>query len=553
MVPAILIYLLKANIALTLFFLAYRFGLRRLTFYTLNRTFLLVGIVFSSLFPFIGIDAFVNKHETLSGGVMTYVPDLSNWRAPAPVFTVWNVLVYIFWIGVSVMAIRFFIQLFSLWKIHRQSQRGEVANIRVQLLQQPVNPFSFFRHIYINPSLHQPEELPAILRHEIVHVQQWHSVDVLLGELNNIFYWFNPGAWLMKTAIRENLEFITDRYLLRQGVDKTAYQYNLIKVSGIPYATAIANNFNFSHLKNRIIMMNSKKSSGYQLVRYLILGVLVGGLVLSLNYSKASTALHFIQQRDTVPQPPPPPPAPLPPPPPPPPGHTKHLKGKAPAPLPAPTPPPAPPPAPAQAFVTSYTTNVDAVVTPVFVVDGQVMDKESMDANVYPDQIEAINVMKGNSVTDDMVAQYGNKAKNGVVFVQLKGGATNGFSGTSNSGKGSSTSVGGAKTASFSGVATNGNGKVNSITIVGNKKEPFSGKVFVDGKLMVTKEALNISPDNIESITILKGNAITLPGGGTTKDNVMMITTKSPDAKNKDTKFQTATLLCDTIHIQHVR
>mgnify|MGYP001546317765 CR=1 FL=1 len=180
----------------------------------------------------------------------------------------------------------------------------------MQLLKQPVNPFSFFRNIYINPSLHQPEELPAILRHERVHVRQWHSADVVLGELNNIFYWFNPGAWLMKTAIRENLEFITDRYLLQQGVDKTAYQYNLIKVSGIPYATAIANNFNFSHLKNRIIMMNSKRSSGYQLVRYLVWGVLVGGTVLSLNDTKAPSVVKAVSVADTVPPPPPPPPPP---------------------------------------------------------------------------------------------------------------------------------------------------------------------------------------------------------------------------------------------------
>lgn len=315
MVPAILIYLLKANIALTLFFLAYRFGLRRLTFYTGNRVFLLTGIAFSSLFPLVPIDAFVNNHEVLAGTVMTYIPDLAAWKAPTPVFTIWTLLVYIFWTGVSVMTIRFSIQLFSLWKIHRSSHHSEIDHTPVQVLQQPVNPFSFFRKIYINPSLHQPDELPAILRHEMVHVGQWHSVDVLLGELNNIFYWFNPGAWLMKTAIRENLEFITDRYLLKQGIDKTTYQYNLIKVSGIPYATAIANNFNFSHLKNRIIMMNSKKSSRYQVARYLVLGLLVGGTVLSLNYTKATSVIPFAHAKDTVP--PPPPPSPKTPPPPP--------------------------------------------------------------------------------------------------------------------------------------------------------------------------------------------------------------------------------------------
>ena len=114
MAPAILIYLLKANIALTLFFLAYRLGLRRLTFYTLNRLFLLCGIAFSSLFPFVSIDAFISKHEVLVDGVLVYVPDFDAWKSPAPAFTVWTALVWVFWIGVSVMAIRFCIQLVSL-------------------------------------------------------------------------------------------------------------------------------------------------------------------------------------------------------------------------------------------------------------------------------------------------------------------------------------------------------------------------------------------------------------------------------------------------------
>jgi TonB-dependent SusC/RagA subfamily outer membrane receptor len=477
MVPAILIYLLKANIALTMFFLAYRFGLRRLTFYTLNRLFLLIGIAFSSLFPFIPIDAFVNKHEVIAGTVLTYIPDFSAWQAPAPAFTVWTALVYVFWTGVSVMTIRFGIQLFSLWKIHRLSKRGKIDDIPVQLLQQPVNPFSFFRHIYINPSLHQPEELPAILHHEKVHVQQWHTADALLGEVNNIFYWFNPGAWLMKTAIRENLEFITDRYLLRQGVDKTSYQYNLIKVSGIPYATAIANNFNFSHLKKRIIMMNSKRSSHYQLLRYGVLGALVGGLVLSLNYTKASTALHFSSVTDTIPAA----------------KATKKL------------PPPKintnvkfPPPVIKKAKVTPATRSSANVITissgndPVYVVDGKVATKAAMEA-IDPTYIEAINVVKNPS--PELKAQMGEGADNGIIFVKLK-------------------------QRNIIGVSVGPGG----VTGKSSGNEPL---VVVDGVVRPKDKPINdIPPETIESITVLKDKSATALYGDAGSNGVVLVTTK---------------------------
>ncbi|NML41602.1 M56 family metallopeptidase [Chitinophaga sp. G-6-1-13] len=436
MVPAILIYLLKANVALTLFFLAYWLGLRRLTFYTLNRVFLLSGIVCSSLFPLVSVNTFVERHETIAGGI-AYLPDLSALTAPAEQFSVWTLLVYLFWTGVAVMTIRLAVQLFSLWKIHRRSSPATVDGVPVRAVKQQVNPFSFFRHIYINPALHQPEERQGILCHEKVHVQQWHSADVVLGELNNIFYWFNPGAWLMKTAIRENLEFITDRYLLIQGVDKKAYQYSLIKVSGIPYATAIANNFNFSHLKNRIIMMNRKQSSTIQLGRYVALGVLVGGMVLSLNYSRASASpqqepkpatgqpaaaaapQHVALMKtdsgiavtiapDAMSDKPTATPA------------AKNTAPKAnnnPAPAPQPNAAPAPVPAPQAGSV--FTLRNGTGPEPIYLLNDRLITRAEM-GNIIPNDIESVSVFKGNGISEEMIAEYGEDARNGIIAIYTK-------------------------------------------------------------------------------------------------------------------------------------
>lgn len=424
--PALLIYLLKANIALTLFFLAYRWGLRRLTFYVLNRFFLLTGIVCSSIFPLVNVNELLERHHEISE-VVAYVPDLSALQAqPDPGFTIWHLLVYIFWTGVAVMSIRFMVQLSALWRIHRKSQPGTLQKHPVKLLGSRINPFSFFRHIYINPSLHQPSELDAILRHELVHVKEWHTVDVLTAELNNIFYWFNPGAWLMKTAIRENLEFITDRRMLQQGADPKAYQYNLIKVSGIPYATAIANNFNFSHLKNRIKMMNQKRSAKYNLLRYLVLGCVVVIALLSLNFSRAAFYGKQISiVADTVPPPPTPvapekpskklpiaPPVPeapgevpVPPPPPPPPVKSDGQ----------PTPPPPPPPAPSKVVVLDALSPADLAKQPLYFVDG-VNKGHTMPSELKPEDIESMHVWKDEKA----IQRYGENARNGVIQIFTK-------------------------------------------------------------------------------------------------------------------------------------
>jgi bla regulator protein BlaR1 len=108
-----------------------------------------------------------------------------------------------------------------------------------------------------------------------------------LAELSSIFYWFNPGVWLMKKAVRENIEFITDRKILNKGIDTKAYQYSLVNVSFNATTPGIVNHFNISTIKKRIIMMNAKRSSRVNLTRYAFVVPAVA-LLLVFSFSKAA-------------------------------------------------------------------------------------------------------------------------------------------------------------------------------------------------------------------------------------------------------------------------
>jgi hypothetical protein len=151
-------------------------------------------------------------------------------------------------------------------------------------------PFSFWRSIYVNPARHEPADLKSILLHEQVHVNQWHTADILLAELSSIFYWFNPGIWLIKKAVRENIEFITDRKILKNGIDSKTYQYSLVNVSFNNTQPGIVNHFNISTIKKRIIMMNAKRSSKLNLTRYAFVVPAVMALLLVFSISKADFA-----------------------------------------------------------------------------------------------------------------------------------------------------------------------------------------------------------------------------------------------------------------------
>ncbi|MBF9253333.1 hypothetical protein I2I11_08520 [Pontibacter sp. 172403-2] len=271
--PALLLYLLKVNAALALFYVAYHFILRRLTFYHLNRLFLVFSIMFSTLYPFIDFTGLLNRHQALANAYTVTVPAwVSATVIPdqGPVFDYWQIPVFLFWIGAMVMAFRLLIQFISLFQIHSSSVPARHKGVSFRKIESITQAFSFWQTIYLNPEQHKHDETESILRHEQVHIQGWHTLDVLLAELSTVFYWFNPGVWLLKKAIKENLEFIADQKVVKAGADRKQYQYLLLKVTATP-EPQIANQFNFPSLKRRIAMMNKKQSSLLQVARYAVL------------------------------------------------------------------------------------------------------------------------------------------------------------------------------------------------------------------------------------------------------------------------------------------
>lgn len=292
--PDFIIILLKINLVLILFAAAYYLILRRLTFYVINRVFLVFGILFSTLYPFIDLtDFFHNQNQQ----IVAFVPELNQKVATMVpldfISNYWLWISMLFYVGVLIMAVRLVIQFVSLYRMHKKSSPGSIADFEVRILDEPVSPFSFWQTVYINPTLHKEKELQTILTHEQIHVKEWHSLDIILAELSVVFYWFNPGVWLMKRAVKENLEYITDEKILKKGIDKKDYQYSLLDASNLIPAVEIVNNFNLADLKKRIKMMNVKRSSKLTLSRYMLVLPVLLLTTLAFTVSKKDIKKHL--------------------------------------------------------------------------------------------------------------------------------------------------------------------------------------------------------------------------------------------------------------------
>lgn len=274
--PFLLTYILKLSVSLALVFLFYYFILRKLTFYRHNRWYLLGYTLLSFFIPLINISPVLEKNNWADSRVLTWIPALQQPAGNAPAvaattgFSTWNILLIIIVAGMLIMLIRLLVQLWSFRRLMKKAVPLEGAGMQVYQVDAPIIPFSFGNSIFINNRLHSEVELREIIRHEFVHVKQKHSLDIIWAELLCLFCWFNPFAWLLKNAIRQNLEFIADHQVLEKGANKKEYQYLLLKVTG-NRQYSIATQFNFSSLKKRIVMMNKAKSAKRQLGRLLFL------------------------------------------------------------------------------------------------------------------------------------------------------------------------------------------------------------------------------------------------------------------------------------------
>ena len=133
-------------------------------------------------------------------------------------------------------------------------------------------PCSFGNNIFINPAKYDWETYNQVLLHEKIHIEQKHTLDLLLAEMVLIFQWFNPFAWVWRKELESNLEFFTDNKLIQQdAVEKESYQLSLLKVAAPHFPLSLTTNYNQSLLKKRILMMNVKKSNVHTIWKYFFL------------------------------------------------------------------------------------------------------------------------------------------------------------------------------------------------------------------------------------------------------------------------------------------
>ena len=292
------IYLLKVNAGIALFYAFYKLFCQRDTFFLWRRFALLSFLGISFLYPLFDIQDWVMEQPAIYelADYYTVLMNTEEVTATAPMAyeapqrpDLLTLCTYLYYIGVLVMSLRFIIQLVSICRIRWKGQVAYLNGQRIISLPSEFNPFSFFGWIFLYLPQLEEDSREEILMHEQTHARQWHSVDVIVSELANIICWFNPFSWLLKGEIRLNLEYLADNQVAKTMEDSKQYQYHLLGLAHTHSKTGLYNNFNVSQIKNRIIMMNKKRTRTAGRIKYALFAPLAAALLIASNISCTST------------------------------------------------------------------------------------------------------------------------------------------------------------------------------------------------------------------------------------------------------------------------
>ena len=289
-------YFLQSVLIAGGFLAVYHIFLKRDTLFTENRLFLLSGLILAFTFPLIKIQRtiMVSKPVFIQTGentIQTTTNTINN-----SIYSLENILFTLYIVVCMGLLIKFIIRLIALKKLSRTAHIRRETPFLHMVTEKRISPFSFFNYIFYNPRLFEPNELKTVLEHEKVHARQYHTLDILLLEILKILFWFNPVLWLYKSAIKQNLEYLADRYAIAEAENKKSYQYLMLKQAVDKQEYSLTNSFYNSLIKKRIVMLNQNQSKKINVLKTLMVAPLLGFFLVSFNIEET----YLFQDSESV-------------------------------------------------------------------------------------------------------------------------------------------------------------------------------------------------------------------------------------------------------------
>jgi len=278
-------YTLEVAIAMFLFFAVWKLFLEKETFSHLHRKYLMSTFILAFIIPFIKINFQINDQnnvifqisETIQ--LKEIIVDQTNYS-----LSIFQILSYVYF---AISFLLLIILIYKLVSIHLFAKRCKIQTYngnRIFVSKKNISPFSFMDKVFFNDDEVKKPNFNNILQHELAHVKQKHTIDIIVLEIAKIIIWFNPMIYFYREQLKMLHEYLADEEVILQGFEADEYKMLLIKQQ-IGHQFEFANHFNKSLTIKRINMINKLKSNRKAKLKVLLVMPIIGLTFLLFSFS----------------------------------------------------------------------------------------------------------------------------------------------------------------------------------------------------------------------------------------------------------------------------
>jgi bla regulator protein BlaR1 len=279
-----IIYLLKSASCLALLILFYHLVLEKEKMHDFNRFYLLGSILFSFLAPLTTFTTYIKQGIINAKVVLTANTYTGNsvLVVEENILNYSHILISLYGLISALFFLRFGLNLFKIIQKIKLHKKIKLDNARLILVEDEILPHTFWNYIFINKTAYEQGRIEKeLFTHELTHVTQKHTLDVLIIELLQAVFWINPLFIFLKKAVQLNHEFLADENVIHQHKNTLQYQHLLLNKAAWNNKYYLASNLNYSLTKKRLKMMTKQSSSNIVLLKKLaIIPVLTGFIFL---------------------------------------------------------------------------------------------------------------------------------------------------------------------------------------------------------------------------------------------------------------------------------
>ena len=275
-------FLIKSTITLFVLLAVYYLFLEKEKIHVFNRFYLLFSLLFSMVIPFITIEVIQEIAQP-----KVYPGNIQILQGSAVILEETNYLAIGLWslyaVVTIVLAVRFFSNIIKISSKMKSNTPIDYKNAKLILVPEKTVPHTFLNTIFINEAEYNNREIEAELyTHELTHVNQKHTLDILFIEVLKTVFWFNPIFIFYKKAIQLNHEFLADENVVTSYNNVPFYQSLLLSKANENQTFYLASNLNYLITKKRLLMMTKTTSKTEALLKKAMLIPVVTALLFLL-------------------------------------------------------------------------------------------------------------------------------------------------------------------------------------------------------------------------------------------------------------------------------